>query len=110
MDDLIANLKSQLATVEAEYASLKGGRKSASPRLRKSLMSIKNTSHLMRSSTTQLVKGLPTKSRKQVKQDEPKIESEVKVEETKIEEPIAKVKKSRAKKVVSSPESLETSA
>ena len=95
MDDLFNSIKAQLAIAESEYASLKSGRKSSAPRLRKSLMALKNDSHKLRGSTTLMVKGLPTKSRKSaVKKDEP----EVKVEETKVEEPTKK--KTRAKKAL----------
>jgi hypothetical protein len=113
MDELFSSLKNQLAVAEQEYNSLKAGRKSSAPRLRKSLMALKNDSHKLRGSTTLLVKGLPTKSRK-VKQSEPKSEPVAEVVEI-IPEPVAEVavepkkKKTRAKKVVSSPESLETS-
>ena len=106
MEDLFNNIKAQLTIAEQEYASLKSGRKSSAPRLRKSLMALKNDSHKLRASTTQMVKGLPTKSRKAVVQVPP-TESEVKVEE-----PIVEPKKRvRAKKIVaSSPEVSEVSA
>ncbi len=99
----------QLAIAEQEYASLKSGRKSSAPRLRKSLMALKNDSHKLRGSTTLLVKGLPTKSRK-VKQSE----SVAEVVEI-IPEPLSdtkkEVKKPRTKKAlpVSDPQSEETS-
>ena len=38
MDEQFATIKAQLAVAEQEYLSLKAGRKSAAPRLRKSLM------------------------------------------------------------------------
>ena len=109
MEDLFNNIKAQLTIAEQEYASLKSGRKSSAPRLRKSLMALKNDSHKLRASTTQMVKGLPTKSRKAVVQVPP-TESEVKVEVPAVEvEP--KKKRVKAKKIVaSSPEVSEVSA
>jgi len=72
MDELFSSLKNQLAVAEQEYNSLKAGRKSSAPRLRKSLMALKQDSHKLRGSTTLFVRGLPTKSRKSaVKKDEP---------------------------------------
>ena len=69
LEDQLATLKSHLAVAESEMASLKAGRKSAAPRLRKSLMALKTGSHGMRAGTTNYVRGLPTKSRS--KKDEP---------------------------------------
>ena len=63
LEDQFSQLKAQLATAESEYKSLKLGRKSAAPRLRKSLMALKNGSHTMRAGTTSFVRELPTKSR-----------------------------------------------
>ena len=71
LEDQFAQLKSQLATAELEYQSLKSGRKSAAPRLRKSLMSLKTGSHAMRAGTTSFVRELPTKSRKKASEDLP---------------------------------------
>ena len=87
MDELFSSLKNQLAIAEQEYASLKAGRKSSAPRLRKSLMALKNDSHKLRSSTTLLVKGLPTKSRKVVKQNEPSLEPTTESTVEPVEEP-----------------------
>ena len=66
LESQFANLKAQLATCEIEYNSLKLGRTSSAPRLRKSLMALKNSSHGMRKNTTEFVRDLPTKSRKKV--------------------------------------------
>jgi len=107
MDDLFSSLKNQLAIAEQEYSSLKAGRKSSAPRLRKSLMALKQDSHKLRGSTTLLVKGLPTKSRK-VKQSEPVAEVVEIVPESLAEvviEPKKIPKKPRAKKaLVSDPQ------
>jgi hypothetical protein len=62
-EEQLSALKQHLAIVEQEVASLKAGRKSAAPRLRKSLMDLKNGSHTMRLSAMTFVKELPTKSR-----------------------------------------------
>ena len=99
MEEQLSTLKSQLAIVETEWLALKGGRKSASARLRKSLMNVKNSSHSCRALSTKFVKELPTKSRKAVVQVPP-TESEVKVEELKVEPIVETVKvvKKRVKK------------
>ncbi len=108
MDDLFSSIKSHLAIAETEYNSLKSGRKSSAPRLRKSLMSLKTDSHKLRALTTTTVKALPTKSRKVVIQDIPKVE-EAKVEV--IEAPKKAPKKVPKKKTtVLIPESVEISA
>jgi hypothetical protein len=87
MDDLFNSIKAQLAIAEQEYASLKAGRKSSAPRLRKSLMALKNDSHKLRGSTTLLVKGLPTKSRKVGKQHETSLEPTAESNAEPVEEP-----------------------
>ena len=56
LEDQLATLKSHLAVAESEMASLKAGRKSAAPRLRKSLMALKTGSHGMRAGTTNYVR------------------------------------------------------
>ena len=71
LEDQLATLKSHLAVAESEMASLKAGRKSAAPRLRKSLMALKTGSHGMRAGTTNYVRGLPTKSRSKKDEAEP---------------------------------------
>ena len=71
LEEQFASLKNHLAVAEQEMASLKAGRKSAAPRLRKSLMAIKTGSHSMRAGATTYVRELPTKSRKQKEVVEP---------------------------------------
>ena len=71
LEEQFNTLKAHLATAEQEMSSLKAGRTSAAPRLRKSLMAIKTGSHGMRAGTTSYVRDLPTKSRKQVEEPEP---------------------------------------
>jgi hypothetical protein len=68
LEEQLNTLKAHLATAEQEMSSLKAGRKSAAPRLRKSLMAIKTGSHGMRAGTTAYVRDLPTKSRKKVEE------------------------------------------
>ena len=70
LEEQFASLKNHLLVAEQEMASLKAGRKSAAPRLRKSLMAIKTGSHSMRAGATTYVRELPT-SRKQKEVVEP---------------------------------------
>ena len=88
-------LKSQLSICESELNSLKSGRKSSAPRLRKSLMMIKANSHSMRHSTTEYVKGLPTKPKKKKEEDVAKVEVAEPVSET-AEEPKPKRKSKKS--------------
>ena len=90
LESQLGALKSQLATAESEYNSLKTGRKSAGPRLRKSLMALKTGSHAMRAGTTSFVRELPTKSRKKADaQTLPNVE---------VAEPVAEPKKRAPRK------------
>ena len=73
-------LRVQLSIAESEYNSLKAGKQSSAPRLRKSLMALKTGSHAMRAGTTSFVRVLPTKTRKKACEDlplEPIVETEV---------------------------------
>jgi hypothetical protein len=63
LSDQLQKLKASVEIAENELGSLNSGRKSAGPRLRKSLMDIKKYSHSMRSATTEFSKSLPTKTR-----------------------------------------------
>jgi hypothetical protein len=110
IEDQFAMLKSQLATAEEEYGALKAGKKSSAPRLRKSLMNLKNQSHAMRASTTAYVRELPTKSRKKPEVapvEEPEVEvpePEVEVPEPEVEVPVElkpKTKRKPKAKVIS---------
>ena len=74
LEEQFNTLKAQLSICESELNSLKSGRKSSAPRLRKSLMMIKANSHSMRHSTTEYVKGLPTKQKKK-KEEDAKVEA-----------------------------------
>ena len=104
LESQLGALKSQLATAESEYQSLKAGRKSAGPRLRKSLMALKTGSHAMRAGTTSFVRDLPTKSRK--KADVQALPEPVAVPEVVAEVvPVKKPTKSRKKTVI--PESSD---
>ena len=104
MEEHLATLKSQLAIVETEWLALKGGRKSASARLRKSLMNVKNSSHSCRALSTKFVKELPTKSRKVVVQVPPTESETLKVE------PIVEPKKATKTRVKKASPVLETPA
>ena len=99
LEEQFNTLKAHLATAEQEMSSLKAGRKSAAPRLRKSLMAIKTGSHGMRAGTTAYVRDLPTKSRKKVEEPEP----EPTPEPTPEPEP-TRVKRAPKKKLRSQPE------
>ena len=90
LEEQLATLKSHLATTEQEYLSLKSGRKSAAPRLRKALMNIKTGSHGMRAGATAYVRELPTKSRKVVAEPEPDLEP--------AEEPVCAIKPEKSKR------------
>ena len=93
LEEQFNTLKAQLSICESELNSLKSGRKSSAPRLRKSLMMIKANSHSMRHSTTEYVKGLPTKQKKKKEEDvAPKVEVPV------AEEVVSEVKPKRKSK------------
>ena len=94
LENQFNTLKAQLSICESELNSLKSGRKSSAPRLRKSLMMIKANSHSMRHSTTEYVKGLPTKPKKKKEEDVP-VEVVEPVAET-AEEPKPKRKSKKA--------------
>ena len=95
LEEQFNTLKAHLATAEQEMSSLKAGRKSAAPRLRKSLMAIKTGSHGMRAGTTAYVRDLPAKSRKKVEEPEPEPTPEPKP---------TRVKRAPKKKLRSQPE------
>ena len=69
IDEQIAKIKTHTENIETEYNSLKLGRKSAAPRLRKSLLNLKKEAHIMRASTTEFLHSLPTQ--KKTKTPEP---------------------------------------
>ena len=96
LEEQFNTLKSQLSICESELNSLKSGRKSSAPRLRKSLMMIKANSHSMRHSTTEYVKGLPTKQKKKKEEDVPKAEVVSEPVSQTVEEPKPKRKSKKA--------------
>lgn len=59
----ITELRQLLDQTESEIKSLEGGRKASSARARKSLQSIKSSSHALRKSIMEHTKALPTKSK-----------------------------------------------
>ena len=64
LDEELAVLKSYIVQCETELKALTvAKKKSAAPRIRKSLQQIKNHSHKMRGSVTESVKSMPTKTR-----------------------------------------------
>lgn len=63
LQDEISVLKNNITIIEKEWESLQSGRKSAAPKLRANLMSIKKQCHNLRSKTTEFTKNLPTKTR-----------------------------------------------
>ena len=96
LEEQFNTLKAQLSICESELNSLKSGRKSSAPRLRKSLMMIKANSHKMRAETTLYLKSLPTKPKKKKdEEDVPKVEVVEPDSET-AEEPKPKRKSKKA--------------
>lgn len=89
----ITELRQLLDQTESEIKSLEGGRKASSARARKSLQSIKSSSHALRKSIMEHTKALPTKSKAK------KVEAEVVAEPESVPEP-QKKKKARKKKEV----------
>ena len=105
LDEELAVLKSYITQCETELKSLTvAKKKSAAPRIRKSLQQIKNHSHKMRGSVTESVKSMPTKSRAKkepvqvldAKMSQAEAEPEPEIEPV---EPVKKVRKPRVKKV-----------
>ena len=77
----INELQTLLDQTKSEIASLESGKKASAPRCRKSLQSIKLSSHSLRKAITEHTKGLPVKSRtkkeeKMVEEPEPVAEPE----------------------------------
>ena len=99
LEEQFNTLKAQLSICESELNSLKSGRKSSAPRLRKSLMMIKANSHSMRHSTTEYVKGLPTKPKKK-KEEDAKVEAVSEPLAETAEEPTKEKTKRKPKKAV----------
>jgi hypothetical protein len=98
LESQFANLKAQLLTAESEFNSLKLGRKSACPRLRKSLMALKNSSHGMRKNATEYVRELPTKTRQKVIKEVEEIPDILEPEVELLPASDSSIKKARAKK------------
>ena len=63
LSEQIMLMKNELEAAEREIKSLEGGRKASAARARKSLQSLKNSSHGLRKSIVEHTKSLPTKSR-----------------------------------------------
>jgi hypothetical protein len=70
IDEQIAKIKTHTENIETEYNSLKSGRKSAAPRLRKSLLNLKKEAHTMRASTTEFLHSLPTQKKNKILEPE----------------------------------------
>ena len=62
-------LKAHLATVESEVLALNSGLKSAGPRARKALQSLKDSAHSMRAEVVTFQKDLPVKKRVNTKSE-----------------------------------------
>lgn len=100
-------MRQSLENVEHELKSLESGKKASAPRARKSLQSLKNSSHALRKQITDSVKTMPTKKR--VKKAEVNVlpleevrqlQAEPEPEEQVVEKPKAKKAKPKVKKVV----------
>ena len=63
VQQLCAELQLHLDMVKSELADLEGGKKSAGPRARKSLQTIKATSQKLRGDIIEKTKAIPTKPR-----------------------------------------------
>ena len=101
LDEELAVLKSYITQCETELKSLTvAKKKSAAPRIRKSLQQIKNHSHKMRGSVTESVKSMPVKSRTKKVVEEPAVVDEVQSPEVEVEEKPKKVRTKRTKKSV----------
>ena len=87
LQDQLASLKSNLEIAERELNLLNSGRKSSAPRLRKSLMDLKKSSHAMRASTTLYAKELPTKTRTKKVVEVVPVEAEAEAEPKKVRKP-----------------------
>lgn len=87
----VAELQTILSQVQAEVASLEGGKKASSSRARKGLETIKKQSHALKKSIQTHVKSLPVRSRVKPEPIEPIDEPVV--------EPVKKIRKTRTKRV-----------
>ena len=108
LSEQILLMRKSLDETEKELKSLESGKKASAPRARKSLQSLKTSSHALRKQITEHTRSMPVKARvKKVEavdmpieearqlQAEPEAEPEVAVEEKP-----KRVRKSRVKKVV----------
>ena len=68
LSEQIMLMRQELDSAEKEIKSLEGGRKASAARARKSLQSLKNSSHGLRKSIVEHTKSLPVKSRKKVEE------------------------------------------
>ena len=107
LSEQILLMRQSLENVERELKSLESGKKASAPRARKSLQSLKNSSHALRKQITDSVKTMPTKKR--VKKETVNVldakMSQVEPESVEVEVAVEKPKavtksKPRAKKVV----------
>ena len=108
LSEQILLMRQSLDDTERELKSLESGKKASAPRARKSLQSLKNSSHALRKQITDSVKSMPTKKR--TKKEEVNVldakmsqvedpEAEAEAEPEPVKKPKA-VRKPRAKKVV----------
>ena len=105
LTEQILLMRKSLDETEKELKALEGGRKASAPRARKSLQSLKQSSHQLRKQITDSVKSMPTKKR--TKKEEVNVldakMSQVEEPETEPEEEKPKadstVKKARTKRV-----------
>ena len=96
LSEQILLMKQDLENVEKELKSLEGGRKASAPRARKSLQSLKTSSHALRKQIVEHTKSLPVKSRtkKEVVEEPP---TPTPTPEPEVEQPKATSSKKKAK-------------
>jgi hypothetical protein len=63
LSDQLLLMRQSLDATEKELKALEAGRKASAPRARKSLQSLKQSSHQLRKQITESVKSMPTKKR-----------------------------------------------
>lgn len=82
IDELLVEMKGLITACEKDNEDLKSGKKASGARVRKSLMSLKTTSHKARGLASAAVKAIPVKSKmkESVKEKVDLVEDEKKVE------------------------------
>jgi TolA-binding protein len=107
LSEQIILMRQSLDQTEKELKSLESGKKASAPRARKSLQSLKTSSHALRKQITEHTRSMPVKARAKKPAVDMPIEEARQLQAIPEEEPMPivddkpkKVRKSRAKKVV----------